>query len=349
VDVHVLETAAGVTLDDSALLASSGGLLVTGDVALVGDSDLALGPLGLNATGDLSLDGTSHVEQGVGAMELGGDVTLEGTSVLTMGSGPMTVTQDVVINSGAKITSAEIEEDFDSQVVISCESMWISEGATIDVTSKGYPQGYWWGWQDAGLGTKVGGSHGGQGSLGNQTNESTNPVYGNLYDPDTPGAGGGYNGRGGGVVRLDVADTLTVQGTILAQGFQGSGNGAGGSVSLRANIITGDGEISVMGGSVISNGYGTGSGGRVALLDYGLLAGAFSLDALGGDDFGVNVRAGSSYGCYAGSSGTLYLHPAGAVYGSLLVDNGADGCVLHSQPGAGREYAYRQHLLHGRE
>ena len=50
------------------------------------------------------------------------------------------------------------------------------------------------------------------------------------------------------------------------------------------------------------------------------------MDNVGTYDFGVEAHAGSAYGCYAGAAGTVFLRPAGAATGTLVIDN-AERCT----------------------
>ena len=107
---------------------------------------------------------------------------------------------------------------------------------------------------------------------------------------DIRGAGGGKNSNGrsgaqggkvtGSFAGLSAGNEIKIYvggqgGNGVDRRNQNSGGGAGGSVSVRANIITGDGVITSNGGGT-QNSWGGGSGGRVALLDYTLLAGALA-------------------------------------------------------------------------
>lgn len=83
--------------------------------------------------------------------------------------------------------------------------------------------------------------------------------------PELPGSSGGsneygYGGHGGGAVKIEASGTVTVNGSILADGrncssFGGSGNssnhgqpGAGGSIYITCASISGSGRISAGGG-----------------------------------------------------------------------------------------------------
>jgi hypothetical protein len=75
---------------------------------------------------------------------------------------------------------------------------------------------------------------------------------------------------GGGVVRLSMAGTLTVDGLISANGgsVSGLGAGAGGSIWIDASAVTGNnGFITANGGAAAANSssWGAGGGGRIAI------------------------------------------------------------------------------------
>ena len=142
----------------------------------------------------------------------------------------------------------------------------------------------------------AGGSHGGEG--GSAAGESGNWVdsisahwfganlatpYGNPFAPTTLGSGGGAGstasypgGVGGGAIHLVVNDTLTLGGTISANGATGSGDsnsnslsgggGAGGSVWLEVGTLSGTtGNVLAEGGSVSAKNRHPGGGGRIAI------------------------------------------------------------------------------------
>lgn len=145
----------------------------------------------------------------------------------------------------------------------------------ITADSQGYRQGY----DDYGHGPGAhgligGGAHGGQGSDGGQT-------YGSPTQPIQFGSSGGgkyvdgwragTGGAGGGAIRLEVLDTLTLNGWISADGGAGlysetdpykDGGGAGGSVWVEADKLVGAGGFSAVGGPGSVN---CGGGGRIAV------------------------------------------------------------------------------------
>ena len=214
----------------------------------------------------------------------------------------------------------------------------IDTGAVIEADAKGFEGG------DPGTGARppgvagsafqAGGSHGGAGATGAQQ-RVPGEVFGSVYWPHQPGGGGGsgvgtyyaLGGAGGGVVDLDVGQLL-LDGEIRARGQdglpgyeEGSAAGAGGTVRLVADSVSGEGRVDVSGGSGC---WGAGGGGRVALRSALL------------DDFdpATHLRAwGGSYNCTLfgehapeplgyGAPGTIMVHTAESIYGSLLIDSG---------------------------
>src|SRR6185503_14245790 len=85
-------------------------------------------------------------------------------------------------------------------------------------------------------------------------------LYGSITQPTALGSGGN-NGAGGGAIKLNVSDTLTVNGSITSLGSSGQQGGAAGSIWLITTNFTGNGTIAAD-GSGSSRG---GGGGRVAI------------------------------------------------------------------------------------
>ena len=178
-----------------------------------------------------------------------------------------------------------------------------------------------------------GGAHGGNGgnAYGSYGSNAGGSYYGSLKEPITFGSGGGSSssagGDGGGKVRLVIADTLTVSGTITANGGNGaascnyysSGGGAGGSIFITADTIAGAGTMRVNGG----NGGGScpyaygggGAGGRIAV-HYKERPYSGTATAYGGTGYNTGASGTvfwrSSYQPY----GDLYINNAGRAYGA---------------------------------
>ncbi|MEM1181520.1 MAG: carboxypeptidase regulatory-like domain-containing protein, partial [Acidobacteriota bacterium] len=153
----------------------------------------------------------------------------------------------------------------------------IDAGAVLDVTGLGYagssasdvpasaPD-----WIDGSL-THGGGSHGGRGSpvsLG-----PAGGIYDRVYRPRLAGGGGTFGettgSPGGGVITLK-ARQLVLDGELLADAadIRGASSGAGGTVLIEADALSGSGRISAAGGDIDRGGqtflFGNGGGGRVA-------------------------------------------------------------------------------------
>jgi hypothetical protein len=214
----------------------------------------------------------------------------------------------------------------------------VEAGALLDVTGKGYPGttlGNSPGGAPAGVTPSVvdaGGSHGGLGSI--WVAGPAGAVFDSVYEPSLGGGGGSLykaysgnrSGAGGGVIDI-TAGHLVLDGELRAKGEErprrdSDTPGAGGTVRLRAGILSGAGTIDASGGryDVQVHGGGSGGGGRVAL----------HVDVFQGFDPLVQVKAWGglvdnpndrSWNRYAGP-GTVFIKSLGDTYGRLVVDSG---------------------------
>lgn len=115
-------------------------------------------------------------------------------------------------------------------------------------------------------GTTYGGAYGGKGGSYNAST-SGGTTYGRMDRPTALGSGG-YLTDGGGAFKLRCDGTLSLGGVIDMRGTGSPfGGGAGGSVWLIANTLTGGGSVLASGGPSSFDPRG-GGGGRVAL-EYG--------------------------------------------------------------------------------
>ncbi|MEQ9095042.1 MAG: immunoglobulin domain-containing protein [Phycisphaerales bacterium] len=210
-------------------------------------------------------------------------------------------------------------------------NMTVAITARVDANGRGFPGDEGPGAGELNQSAGGGGGHGGEGGNSN-TGASGGIAYGSALQPTTFGSGGGTDiggvetGRhGGGAIKLSVGGTLTLDGTISADGFGDdddnleSGGGAGGSIWIDAGQLAGvSGEIRATGGdgevrdSVQS---GAGAGGRVAVYVNDPIP-AFLIDritALGNDGWSSGITGGD------GAAGTVYIEEAGV--GTLIVDN----------------------------
>ena len=148
----------------------------------------------------------------------------------------------------------------------------------------------------------------------------SNPVYGNLADPNEPGSGGaasvGPAGNGGGLIRIS-AQTFILNGSILANGEGGgccdAGGGSGGGIRIDVGTLTGSGQIRANGqdGKDRANiGGGGGGGGRIALYFQNMTGfNASSISALGGPGKGGQPN---------GQNGTVQLQQQVAMLSPTL-------------------------------
>ncbi|MEO1368273.1 MAG: hypothetical protein AAFX50_13960, partial [Acidobacteriota bacterium] len=160
------------------------------------------------------------------------------------------------------------------------------------------------------LGSPQGGTHGGNGRGADASSET----FGSVKRPRHGGGGAGGQGfrdggDGGGVLEI-VAQTLTLDGALLANGAAGQDNkagGAGGSIYLEATDLVGAGVIEARG----AGGDLSGGGGRVAIV-----ADTLTLDPT------TQVHVDS---VGDGGSGTLFVRTASSTWGDLHLDGGAPG------------------------
>ncbi|MGZ3791890.1 MAG: beta strand repeat-containing protein, partial [Bdellovibrio sp.] len=136
----------------------------------------------------------------------------------------------------------------------------ICSTCVIDMSAKGYKGG-------GGPGSPIaansvsGGGHGGVGgwSGGANFDSVTNPT-------DLGGSSGSYYyAAGGGATIIKVGNNLTLNGSILTNGDISSGGGAGGTINITTNQISGtSGSLKANGGTNVNN--GGGAGGRIAVV-----------------------------------------------------------------------------------
>lgn len=199
------------------------------------------------------------------------DVTVYSGGLLELaGASLLEVTESLAIQDGGVVRVKSI--NIDGQV----DGLWKGEGSTITaknitIEAGGHleadGQGYLYQQGPGGAGSwNQGGTHGGAGE-----NNPSAP-YGNLFEPTTPGSGGGRwdgNGsRGGGAIKLAVSNQLTVNGRLSADGLTfgpRSSASAGGSLWITTNILRGEGSISADADAPEPANYQAGSGGRIAL------------------------------------------------------------------------------------
>jgi len=227
---------------------------VTSDVT-VSNSMTFLATEGLNSDGSIRSDGIYYFN----------DLTVTNSSTLTMDG---YYTNDTDGNGIVLYLSGDLDVD---------------AGSNISANGQGYisEEGQGPGQGSGALRSGSGGSHGG---LGGEFAQSVAPtaVYGTAGCPYLLGSGGGEcwsstdGGTGGGAIAINVIGDATVDGDITANGDDGtaglstygSGGGSGGSVYLKADNVSGAGNIAADGGAggAAADGGGGGGGGRISLI-----------------------------------------------------------------------------------
>ncbi|PIT99888.1 MAG: hypothetical protein COT74_07135 [Bdellovibrionales bacterium CG10_big_fil_rev_8_21_14_0_10_45_34] len=179
---------------------------------------------------------------------------------------------DIVLSGTAVMTHEGFRGTPLQKLYINASNLAIGSGSSINVSGMGYSATFGPG------ATNTAYKGGGYGGMGGSTGGT---VYGSNTDPTDWGSGGygsagdhvdyWSQGAGGGVARIRVTGTLTVDGGILAKGYTmgcciAVGGGSGGSIMIAAGTLAGTGTMSVDGGSVhTTSGAGGGGGGRMAI------------------------------------------------------------------------------------
>jgi hypothetical protein len=165
-----------------------------------------------------------------------------------------------------------------------------------------------------------GGGNGGTGASGFLTNAAGGLAVGTMYVGTHPGSPGGsflpysIGGNGGGSILLfSQSGIVQVDGTISANGANGSGfgggGGSGGEIRVTGGILLGSGSITATGGSGVDSIGGGGGGGRIELdQNANLFSGAISAAGGGGANWG---GAGMVLIQTSGQNGQLILDNSG--------------------------------------
>ncbi len=270
----------------------------------------------LRISQNLELPSDSSVRFGAVTVDDGGTLTLGGGSTLTI-ENDLVVTGDSAVILKGKNTADPVDDDWrGAGVTIRARNAQIDPGSLVSAAEQGYLEG-----RGPGAGGADGGAHGGagggHGGVGGRAGDGFNaggPAYGAAFAPLDLGSGGGPTstaaGRGGGAIRLDVSETLTLGGTIIADGGNAApgncfsapagGGGAGGSIYITAATVTGNGTVTADGGNGADGGCfpgvgddgGGGAGGRIAVF-YDANAGfpGFATSSVGGGSGGGHVGA----------------------------------------------------------
>jgi len=334
------------------------GVLAAMTLSLDGGS-LAAGEV--RVAGDARLEGGAEVEAEVFSVEgdlLAPDATLT-SSLLEVGGGAdmagtftleeLAAGDAVTLRAGSLLTHPPSPRGAAfAALAIRAAALTVEDDAHVDVAGRGFPGGSR---SNSPLPTRFGGTAspdlrrrgGNHAGLGGRSVHSV-PLtdlltWGDPVRPIYPGGGGHSDascripapgGSGGGVIIVEVAGALSLEGTLRADGEAGrvgdgacggpvgTGGGAGGSVWLKAQRLEGLGRISADGGpggdGTIGSGSG-GGGGRVALAVAELGLDLARVSAAGG----AHPTAAAGYN---GGAGTISVaHPDRLPLARLVVDN----------------------------
>ncbi len=254
----------------------------------------------------------------------GKSIRVEGRTLTVNGS--HTFANLVLVNGAVLNHSPTTATKVGKMEITITNTLFVDANSRIDVNTRGFlggnqpnnPHGQEGMTLNFALGStsRSGGSYGGSGAGG-----LPNPIYGDFRDPNDVGSGGattaGAAGNGGGLVRI-VAQTIQLDGSIVANGGDGSifaGGGSGGGIRIDAGTLAGTGFIRANGGRGGTTTTGNpvfpgGGGGRVAI---------FYQDLSGFNVGNISAFGGGSRSF--GGAGTIYLQGPGREVGELIVDN----------------------------
>ncbi|MEA3248842.1 MAG: hypothetical protein U9Q03_00605, partial [Patescibacteria group bacterium] len=199
------------------------------------------------------------------------DLTIDTGATYIMQGTTTTALANVTVKNGGTLTHEANSSTHVNEIDITCTSLDVESGGTIDVDGKGYGAGLGPGdGADNGNAICSGAGYGGNGGRSNY-DEAGGTTYGDAKQPADLGSGGGIyssgSNAGGGMVKAICTGTITVNGTITSQGVGSlqDGGGSGGSVWLDAGTVAGSGTVTADGGPGYSTSNGGGGGGRIAL------------------------------------------------------------------------------------
>ncbi len=227
----------------------------------------------INVNGDAiftdSFIGTSAESSSI---NIGGQLTVPDNNLIVDGI-TLSLAKDHTFNSihiknGGVLTTPIASATLNKAVKIEATTIIVESGSRIDVSGKSKVA-------EATTPQWTGGSYGGKG--GNSDTRIALDTFGSYRSPDDFGRGGHSGGRGGGAIKL-TANTLQLDGKILANGMKTSvrdgAGGSGGSIWLDVGNLTsttGNAEIVANGGA--AGVYGAGGGGGRIAIEYETLSG----------------------------------------------------------------------------
>ncbi len=286
-------------------------------LSLAGDGALAIAG-GLVIGGGAGTGSALHVG-GSAFATLEAGASLDCADLEVLDAGTLALNTAITLNSvhigfGGLLTHTAEEGGFN---LTTTGDLTVDAGGAIAADGKGYP-----GNEGPGVGAPGDVAYAGGGGYGGYGGEGWPPgsgdptlggtTYGSVTTPNDFGSGGGYYyeptvyvpGAGGGIIRITVQGTLLVDGRVSANGghaeHPASGGGAGGSILINAEALTGTGFITANGGDAGtvepgSPAGGGGGGGRMAI---------YATEVTGEIIQNLSVSGGLGY--RYGYTGTIY-------------------------------------------
>ncbi len=209
-------------------------------------------------------------------------------NITVQGGGTIVARGDTVGNTGVVINATSITIETNGLFTADGQGYGSSEGP-----GQGEDDPSYWAGGGGGAGHAAKGGIGDSGGTGGAS-------YGSFNQPTELGSGGGNNpfvgilgGAGGGAIHLVVSGTITIDGTVSANGNNGAfeinvsgGGGSGGSLLIEAGAFAGSGAVRANGGNGGTGVWkgGGGAGGHVALF-YAANTFTGTVEALGGSGY----------------------------------------------------------------
>ncbi|WP_413557344.1 beta strand repeat-containing protein [Bdellovibrio sp. HCB209] len=229
-------------------------------------------------------------------------VSVSGSGAKLTVNGNLLVTSTIDISSGGALVIGSNKLSGVGYIV-SAASVTVGAGSSFNADGMGYNNGLGAGAGGIGNGSGGGGGYGGAGGSG--YNGAGGATYGWAVNPIHIGSSGGNSNTGsppdsigsagGGAIILVVPGTVQVNGTLSANGANGTsmaGPGSGGTVNIVAGTVQGTGYIRANGGAG-SAPIGGGGGGRIYIV-----ANTWSFTT-------ANVTVAGGTGTVAGSAGSF--------------------------------------------
>jgi hypothetical protein len=220
--------------------------------------------LSASKQGTVSPKGTTNAKEPECATS--GSFELKSGQYCEISTGTSTYTK-ITINPGAELRVVGSKTGSGTTII---------KATNIDLKFGGLITGVGKGFKTSGNGAASSGqgaTHGGRG-VGN-----TKSTYGSITAPTTYGSNGpsatDTSGRGGGQIKLQVTNVLTIDGTIDMSADSGPG-GSGGSIFVTAKTIEGDGYIKAEGND-------GGGGGRISAVASKTYSYTGTISAVGGE------------------------------------------------------------------